>query len=67
MPQHLTAGQRARIEAMLTLRQHELDARVATHQVGQGRPEYACDALLDGADDARQAVRCLGCEARRER
>ena len=52
MTQHLTHGQKAQLEAALTLRQHELDRRIAAHQGTSTRAEHAHDMLISDAGDA---------------
>ncbi len=54
MAKHLTPGQKAQLEAALTLRQHELDLRTANHQGHQTRADHARDVLTSDADDAPQ-------------
>lgn len=54
MPHHLTAGQRAQLEAALTMRLHQLERNLSTHQDGQSRPDHAREVLLSDADDAPQ-------------
>ncbi len=54
MTTHLTAGQRALIEAELVRRQHVLDQRVAEHRDGLTRAEHARELLLQDDDDAPQ-------------
>ncbi len=50
----LTPGQRAQLQELLELRQHELDRRVAAHLGTQGRAGRARDVLLQDGDDAPQ-------------
>lgn len=52
MTSHLTAGQRALLEATLVQRQHQLDKRVAEHRQGMTRAEHAREVLLQDDDDA---------------
>ena len=52
--QHLTAGQRALLEASLLQRQHQLDRRLAEHHGGLSRAEHAHDMLEQDGDDAPQ-------------
>jgi DnaK suppressor protein len=56
---HLTAGQRAQLEAELLRRQNELDRRVADHQGGLSRAEHAREVLSQDSDDVshREAER----------
>lgn len=54
MSKHLTGGQRAMLKASLELRQHELDQRLAAHQRGQSRADYARELLQQDGDDAPQ-------------
>ena len=54
MTQHLTAGQKALLEAALVQRQHQLDKRLSDHMQGQTRAEHARDVLLQDGDDAPQ-------------
>lgn len=54
MTTHLTAGQRALLEAALVQRQHQLDRRLADHLGGRSRAEHAADLLTE---DAREAPR----------
>lgn len=54
MTAHLTAGQKALLEAALVQRQHQLDRRLAEHTQGQTRAEHARDVLLQDGDDAPQ-------------
>lgn len=54
MSQHLTNGQRAMLKAALELRQRELDERLATHQRGQSRADYAREVQQQDGDDAPQ-------------
>ncbi len=51
---HLTAGQRALLEAALVQRQHQLDRRLADHTGGLTRAEHAREVLLQDDDDAPQ-------------
>lgn len=50
----LTPGQRAQLQELLELRQHELDRRVAVHLGPQGRAERAREVLQQDNDDAPQ-------------
>ena len=52
MPYFLSPGQRALLQQLLQMRQHELDRRVALH--GASRGEHASEALQQDADDASQ-------------
>ncbi len=54
MTTHLTAGQRALLEAALVQRQHELDRRLAEHHDGLSRVAHAREVLLQDGDDAPQ-------------
>jgi DnaK suppressor protein len=54
MSTHLTAGQRAALQAKLELRRSELDRRIALHQHGLSRAEHASEVLSQDADDAPQ-------------
>jgi len=54
MSQHLTAGQKALLEAELEQRQHQLDKRLADHTQGLSRAEHAREVLLQDGDDAPQ-------------
>lgn len=54
MSQHLTAGQKALLEAELEQRQHQLDRRLADHTQGLSRAEHAREVLLQDGDDAPQ-------------
>ena len=54
MTSHLTAGQRALLEAALVQRQHQLDRRLAAHHDGLSRVEHAREVLLQDGDDAPQ-------------
>jgi len=51
---HLTAGQRAALQAKLELRRDELDRRIALHQQGLSRAEHASEVLNQDGDDAPQ-------------
>ncbi len=51
---HLTAGQRALLEAALVQRQHQLDRRLSEHHHGLSRAEHAREVLLQDGDDAPQ-------------
>ena len=59
MTSHLTAGQRALLEAALTRRRNELDRQVAEHQGGLSRAEHAREFLAQDSDDVshREAER----------
>ena len=54
MSTHLTAGQKALLEAALTQRQHQLDNRLADLTQGLSRAEHAHEVLLRNDDDAPQ-------------
>jgi DnaK suppressor protein len=54
MSTHLTAGQRALLQAELELRQEELRRQLAVHQEGRTRVEHARDVLAQDYDDAPQ-------------
>jgi len=54
MSNHLTAGQRAALQARLELRRNELDRRIAQRQEGLSRAEHASEVLKQDADDAPQ-------------
>lgn len=54
MTSHLTAGQRAQLEAALVQRQHQLDRRLSEHHEGLSRVEHARAVLLQDGDDAPQ-------------
>jgi DnaK suppressor protein len=54
MPHFLSPGQRALLQQLLQMRQHELDRRVAQHQGGGGRSEAAREVLQQDGDDAPQ-------------
>lgn len=54
MTSHLTAGQRALLEAALVQRQHQLDRRLAEHHQGLTRAEHAREVLLQDGDDVPQ-------------
>ncbi|HRD85982.1 MAG TPA: TraR/DksA family transcriptional regulator [Rubrivivax sp.] len=54
MSSHLTAGQRALLEAALVQRQHQLDRRLSDHHGGLSRAEHAREVLLQDGDDAPQ-------------
>jgi len=49
---HLTAGQRALLEADLRARRRELEKRIAQQLDGRSRPEHAREVLLQDGDDA---------------
>jgi DnaK suppressor protein len=53
MSHHLTAGQRALLEAQLVQRQHQLDRQLDEHQQGLSRAEHTHEVL---AQDAREAA-----------
>jgi DnaK suppressor protein len=61
MSSHLTAGQRALLEAELLRRQHALDRQLVDHQGGLSRVEHAHDVLAQDSDDVshREAEREL--------
>jgi DnaK suppressor protein len=48
---HLTAGQRALLEAELIRRQGELDRQLSEHQGGLSRAEHARELLSQDSDD----------------
>lgn len=52
----LTAGQRAQIEAELSLRRQALERQLADHLYGQSRAERAHDVLQQDGDDAPQRL-----------
>ena len=54
MSNHLTAGQKALLEAELVQRQHQLDKRLAEHTQGLSRAEHTREVLLQDSDDAPQ-------------
>ncbi len=54
MTTHLTAGQRALLEAALVQRQHQLDRRLAEHNEGLSRVEHARDVLQQDVREAAQ-------------
>ncbi len=54
MPHFLSPGQRALLQQLLQMRQHELDRRVALYQAGGSRSEVARDVLQQDGDDAPQ-------------
>jgi DnaK suppressor protein len=54
MSTHLTAGQRALLEAALVQRQHQLDRRLAEHNDGLSRAEHAREVLLQDVREAAQ-------------
>lgn len=54
MSQHLTAGQRALLEAELQQRQRALGQQLAEHLRGQTRVERAAERLVQDGDDAPQ-------------
>ena len=51
MTTHLTAGQRALLQAELIRRQTELDRQLADHQGGLSRVEHARELLSQDSDD----------------
>jgi DnaK suppressor protein len=54
MSQHLSAGQRALLQAELQQRQQALSRQLAEHLRGQTRVERATERLAQDADDAPQ-------------
>lgn len=54
MQASLSAGQRALLQQLLQLRQHELDRQIERHQGPAGRVERAHDVLQQDGDDAPQ-------------
>ena len=52
MSTHLTASQRALLEAGLVRQQHELEAQIALQLEGGSRPDHARAMLLQDGDDA---------------
>ena len=54
MSTHLTAGQKALLEAELMQRQQQLDRRLAEHTQGLSRADHAREVLLQDSDDAPQ-------------
>lgn len=52
----LTAGQRAQLEAELTMRRQALERQLAEHRHGQTRAERAHDVLQQDGDDASQRL-----------
>ena len=54
MPNFLSPGQRALLQQLLQMRQHELDRRVALRSGGAGRSEQAREMLQQDGDDAPQ-------------
>jgi DnaK suppressor protein len=58
---HLTAGQRALLQADLEQRQQDLDRRLKEHQGGLSRAEHAREVLTGDSDDVshREADREL--------
>lgn len=54
MTTHLTAGQRALLEAALVQRQHQLDRRLAEHNEGLSRVEHAREVLQQDVREAAQ-------------
>ena len=54
MSQHLTAGQKALLEAALVQRQHQLDTRLADQTQGLSRAEHAHELQQQDGHDAPQ-------------
>jgi DnaK suppressor protein len=54
MSNFLSPGQRALLQQLLQMRQHELDRRVALRSGGAGRSEQAREMLQQDGDDAPQ-------------
>jgi DnaK suppressor protein len=54
MTTHLTAGQRALLQAELESRQRQLSRQLEVHQEGRSRVEHARDVLAQDFDDAPQ-------------
>ncbi len=54
MSAHLTAGQKALLEAALVQRQHQLDRRLVEHHGGQTRAEHAAEVLSQDPREASQ-------------
>ena len=54
MSHYLSPGQRALLQQLLQMRQHELDRRMALHQSGASRAEHASEVLRQDGDDAPQ-------------
>ena len=54
MTTHLTAGQRALLQAELESRQRQLSRQLEVHQEGRTRIEHARDLLAQDFDDAPQ-------------
>ena len=54
MTHFLSPGQRALLQQLLEMRQHELDRRVALHLGQTSRSEQAHEVLQQDADDAPQ-------------
>lgn len=54
MSAHLTAGQKALLEAALVQRQHQLDRRLAEHHGGLTRAEHAAAVLEQDKREASQ-------------
>ncbi len=54
MSPHLTAGQRAQLEADLLQRQRQLDRRLVEHQEGLSRADHARDLAMQDAREAAQ-------------
>jgi DnaK suppressor protein len=57
---HLTAGQRALLEAELQTREAQLDQRLAEHHGGLTRAEHARELLEQEADNAPERENELG-------
>lgn len=53
MSQHLTAGQRALLEAALVQRQHQIDQQLREHYEGLSRTEHTREVLRGDSDDAK--------------
>ena len=54
MPNFLSPGQRALLQQLLQLRQHELDRRIVQHHAGTGRAEHAHEVQQQDGEDAPQ-------------
>jgi DnaK suppressor protein len=54
MSHHLSPGQRALLQQLLEMRQHELDRRVTLYRGQASRSEQAHEVLHQDADDAPQ-------------
>jgi DnaK suppressor protein len=52
MSTHLTAAQRALLEAALSRRKHELEQQIAQQLGGDSRSDHAREVLLQDGDDA---------------